>query len=135
MESLGKEKNLAGEIVHPGIAVYGNKDSTGQHFSVQQLRDAVLNLFVTFVEVRNDLRVARFEVENKPASKLLQLQREVQEQLSSKGKAAEGIAWSIEADPEGVFHLLRHLASSIPQIKVIAGEEAMDDRFFIGELP
>src|SRR5690348_17375515 len=25
MESLGKEQNLAGEVVHQGIAVYGNK--------------------------------------------------------------------------------------------------------------
>ena len=64
MESLGKEKNLAGEIVHQGIAVYGNKGSTDQHSYVQQLRDGVLNFFVTFVEVRNDRRGARFEVED-----------------------------------------------------------------------
>src|SRR5258708_36852026 len=64
MESLGKEKNLAGENVHQGIAVYGNKGSTDQHSYVQQLRDGVLNFFVTFVEVRNDRRGARFEVED-----------------------------------------------------------------------
>ena len=64
MESLGKEKNLAGEIVHQGIAVYGNKGSTDQHSYVQQLRDGVLNFFVTLVEVRNDRRGARFEVED-----------------------------------------------------------------------
>src|SRR6266480_3768122 len=64
MESLGKEKNLAGEIVHQGIAVYGNKGSTDQHSYVQQLRDGVLNFFVTFVEVRNDRRGAPFEVED-----------------------------------------------------------------------
>ncbi|HJY53054.1 MAG TPA: hypothetical protein VKD89_03435 [Candidatus Udaeobacter sp.] len=64
MESLGKEKNLAGEIVHQGIAVYGNKGSTDQHSYVQQLRDGVLNFFVTFVEVRNDRSGARFEVED-----------------------------------------------------------------------
>src|SRR6478752_10250246 len=64
MESLGKEKNLAGEIVHQGIAVYGNKGSTDQHSYLQQLRDGVLNFFVTFVEVRNDRRGARFEVED-----------------------------------------------------------------------
>src|SRR5262249_42270371 len=64
MESLGKEKNLADEIVHQGIAVYGNKDSTDQHSYVQQLRDGVLNFFVTFVEVRNDRSGARFEVED-----------------------------------------------------------------------
>src|SRR5206468_5673490 len=64
MESLGKEKNLAGEIVHQGLAVYGNKGSTDQHSYVQQLRDGVLNFFVTFVEVRNDRRDVRLEVED-----------------------------------------------------------------------
>src|SRR6266513_2819918 len=56
MESLGKEKDLDGKIVHQGSAVYGNKGSTDQHAYVQQLRDGVLNFFVTFVEVRNDRR-------------------------------------------------------------------------------
>lgn len=54
MESLGKEKNLAGEIVHQGLAVYGNKGSTDQHAYVQQLRDGIANFFVTFVEVLED---------------------------------------------------------------------------------
>src|SRR5438046_3312292 len=51
MESLGKEKDLGGNMVHQGIAVYGNKGSTDQHAYVQQLRDGVLNFFVTFVRV------------------------------------------------------------------------------------
>ena len=42
MESLGKEKDLAGNVVHQGIAVYGNKGSTDQHAYVQQLRGASL---------------------------------------------------------------------------------------------
>ena len=206
MESLGKEKNLIGEIVHQGIAVYGNKGSTDQHSYVQQLRDGVLNFFVTLVEVRNDRRGARFEVEDgitsgdylqgflrgtrsalyengresitmsipevnafyvgllialyeraigyygslvninaydqpgveagkKAASKLLQLQKQVQEELSGEGKTAEEIARSIDADPEDVFHLLRHLASSASRIKVVPGEEAVDDRFSLGQSP
>ena len=49
MESLGKEKDLDGNVVHQGIAVYGNKGSTDQHAYVQQLRDGVLNFFVTFI--------------------------------------------------------------------------------------
>jgi glucose-6-phosphate isomerase len=204
MESLGKEKNLAGEIVHQGIAVYGNKGSTDQHSYVQQLRDGVLNFFVTFVEVRNDRRGARFEVENditsgdylegflrgtrsalyekgresitlsipqvdafnigllialyeravgyygslvnvnaydqpgveagkKAASKLLQLQKQVHEKLSVEGKTAEEIAYAIDADPEDVFHLLRHLASNDPRIKVAPGEETVDDQFSLAE--
>jgi glucose-6-phosphate isomerase len=54
MESLGKERDLAGSIVHQGIAVYGNKGSTDQHAYVQQLRDGVANFFATFIEVVND---------------------------------------------------------------------------------
>ena len=54
MESLGKEKDLDGNVVHQGIAVYGNKGSTDQHAYVQQLRDGVPNFFVTFIEVRKD---------------------------------------------------------------------------------
>src|SRR2546425_13004160 len=60
MESLGKEKDLDGKIVHQGIAVYGNKGSTDQHAYVQQLRDGILNFFVTFIEVRKDRHDARF---------------------------------------------------------------------------
>jgi glucose-6-phosphate isomerase len=41
MESLGKEMDLDGNVVHQGIAVYGNKGSTDQHAYVQQLRDGV----------------------------------------------------------------------------------------------
>ena len=63
MESLGKEKDLDGNIVHQGIAVYGNKGSTDQHAYVQQLRDGVLNFFVTFIEVGKDRHDARFEVD------------------------------------------------------------------------
>ena len=54
MESLGKEKDLDGKVVHQGIAVYGNKGSTDQHAYVQQLREGVPNFFATFVEVLKD---------------------------------------------------------------------------------
>jgi glucose-6-phosphate isomerase len=50
-------------VVHQGIAVYGNKGSTDQHAYVQQLRDGVLNFFVTFIEVQKDRATPRFEVE------------------------------------------------------------------------
>src|SRR6476659_1557988 len=204
MESLGKEKDLAGNVVHQGIAVYGNKGSTDQHAYVQQLRDGVLNFFVTFVEVEKDRASGRFEVEEgvtsgdylegflrgtrsalyesgresitisiphvdgfyvgvlialyeravgfygslvninaydqpgveagkNAASKLLQLQKRVREELSGEEKTAEEIARSVDADPEDVFHLLRHLASNNARIKVAAGDEAADDRFSLGE--
>jgi glucose-6-phosphate isomerase len=54
MESLGKEKDLDGNTVYQGIAVYGNKGSTDQHAYVQQLREGVPNFFLTFIEVLND---------------------------------------------------------------------------------
>lgn len=201
MESLGKEKDLEGNTVHQGIAVYGNKGSTDQHAYVQQLRDGVLNFFVTFIEVRKDRRTKRFEVEDgvtsgdylqgflrgtrsalyesgresitisipetnafnlgvlialyeravgfygslvninaydqpgveagkKAASRLLQLQKQVIAKLIvGRGQTAEEIAHSIDADPEDVFHVLRHLASNDPQIRVAPGEEPSEDRF------
>ena len=54
MESLGKALDRDGQMVHQGIAVYGNKGSTDQHAYVQQLRDGVDNFFVTFIEVLED---------------------------------------------------------------------------------
>src|SRR5438445_680227 len=54
MESLGKELDLDGNVVHQGIAVYGNKGSTDQHAYIQQLRDGLNNFFVTFIEVLKD---------------------------------------------------------------------------------
>jgi glucose-6-phosphate isomerase len=54
MESLGKERDLAGKVVNQGITVYGNKGTTDQHAYVQQLRDGVKNFFATFIEVLND---------------------------------------------------------------------------------
>ena len=63
MESLGKEKDLAGNTVYQGIAVYGNKGSTDQHAYVQQLREGVPNFFVTFIEVLSDRQGNSIEVE------------------------------------------------------------------------
>ena len=201
MESLGKEKDLDGKIVHQGIAVYGNKGSTDQHAYVQQLRDGVLNFFLTFIEVHKDRGGKRFEVEEdvtsgdylqgflrgtrsalyesgresitisisevnafnlgalialyeravgfygslvnvnaydqpgveagkKAATRLLLLQKQViQKLIARRGQTAEEIAHSIDADPEDVFHVLRHLASNDLHIKVAAGEEPPEDQF------
>jgi glucose-6-phosphate isomerase len=200
MESLGKEKDLDGNVVHQGIAVYGNKGSTDQHAYVQQLRDGVLNFFVTFIEVGKDRHSPRFEVEpgvtsgdylhgflrgtrsalyesgresitvslpdvdafnvgalialyeravgfygglvninayhqpgveagKKAATKLLQLQNKVRDQLSTSGKTAEEIGRKLDADPEDVFHALQHMASNDSRIQVSPGEQPADDKF------
>jgi glucose-6-phosphate isomerase len=63
MESLGKEKDLDGNRVNQGIAVYGNKGSTDQHAYVQQLREGVNNFFITFIEVLQDRPGSPVEVE------------------------------------------------------------------------
>ncbi len=63
MESLGKERDLSGAIVHQGLAVYGNKGSTDQHAYVQQLREGVPNFFATFIEVAKDRAGDSLEVE------------------------------------------------------------------------
>jgi glucose-6-phosphate isomerase len=63
MESLGKERDLDGNVVRQGIAVYGNKGSTDQHAYVQQLREGVANFFVTFVEALRERDGESLEVE------------------------------------------------------------------------
>ncbi len=63
MESLGKEKDLDGNTVYQGIAVYGNKGSTDQHAYVQQLREGVPNFFATFIEVLEDRQGTSPELE------------------------------------------------------------------------
>jgi len=199
MESLGKEKDLDGKIVHQGIAVYGNKGSTDQHAYVQQLRDGVANFFVTFIEVRKDRSSGRFDVEpgvtsgdylqgflrgtraalyenerdsitlsipqvdafevgalialyeravgfygslvhinayhqpgveagKKAATRILQLQPKVMTQLSTEGATAEEVAKAIGAEPEDVYHVLRHLAANNPSINA-AGEKPGSEVF------
>lgn len=201
MESLGKEKDFDGNVVHQGIAVYGNKGSTDQHAYVQQLRDGILNFFVTFIEVRKDRATERFEVEEgvtsgdylqgflrgtrtalyeseresitlaipevnafqvgtlialyeravgfyaslvninayhqpgveagkKAATRVLQLQKQVEESLSAgSGKSAEEIGQALGADPEDVFHILRHLAANDPAIQVAGGDTIASQKF------
>ncbi len=63
MESLGKELNLAGEVVNQGLTVYGNKGSTDQHAYIQQLREGVPNFFAVFIEVLTDRKGTSLEVE------------------------------------------------------------------------
>jgi glucose-6-phosphate isomerase len=68
MESLGKERDLDGKVVHQGIAVYGNKGSTDQHAYVQQLREGVNNFFATFIEVHKDRDGESMRVEDDATS-------------------------------------------------------------------
>ena len=58
MESLGKEKDLDGKVVHQGLNVFGNKGGTDAHAFIQQLNDGRDDFFVTFIEVLEDVLAA-----------------------------------------------------------------------------
>ena len=62
MESIGKERDLAGEVVHQGLTVYGNKGSTDQHAYIQQLREGPDDVFATFIAVLEDRQGPSLEV-------------------------------------------------------------------------
>jgi glucose-6-phosphate isomerase len=63
MESLGKERDLSGNVVNQGITVLGNKGATDQHSYIQQLRDGLNDFFATFIEVLNDGQSSNLAVE------------------------------------------------------------------------
>lgn len=103
MESLGKEKDLEGKVVHQGIAVYGNKGSTDQHSYVQQLREGVPSFFATFIEVLKDRAGASMEVEDGITSGdyLLGFLLGTRQALFEKGR--ESITITIESvSPEAI---------------------------------
>jgi glucose-6-phosphate isomerase len=71
------------------------------------------------------------EAGKKAATDVLQLQERVQSALASgSGATAEEIAGSLGADPESVFHALRHLAANDEMIGSSVGEEAAQQKFF-----
>ena len=65
MESLGKELDLDGNVVHQGLNVFGNKGGTDAHAFIQQLNDGRDDFFATFIEVQQD--AARLPIENNTA--------------------------------------------------------------------
>jgi glucose-6-phosphate isomerase len=74
------------------------------------------------------------EAGKKAATRLLELQKQVRSKLAREpGKTAEEIARSVDADPEDVFHALRHLANNDPHIRVSPGEEPADDQFSLAD--
>ena len=58
MESLGKEKDLDGKVVHQGLNVFGNKGGTDAHAFIQQLNDGRDDFFITFIEILEDTLAA-----------------------------------------------------------------------------
>jgi glucose-6-phosphate isomerase len=96
MESLGKERDLSGQIVNQGISVYGNKGSSDQHAYVQQLREGVNNFFVTFIEVLKDRKGGSLILDGKATSGdyLNAFLQGTRKALSEKGR--ESITLTIE---------------------------------------
>jgi len=90
MESLGKERDRDGKVVHQGLTVYGNKGSTDQHAYVQQLRDGPDDFFAVFVEVLRDREGPSPEVEPGVTSGdyLQAFLLGTREALSAQGKAS-----------------------------------------------
>jgi glucose-6-phosphate isomerase len=71
------------------------------------------------------------EAGKKAATKLLQLQAEVQKKLGAEpGKSADEIAKEVGADPEDVFHILRHLAANDPGIRGTPDAAPNAQKFF-----
>jgi glucose-6-phosphate isomerase len=71
------------------------------------------------------------EAGKKAATKLLQLQAEVQKNLGGEpGKSAEEIAQMVNADPEDVFHILRHLTANDPGMRETPGAAPNAQKFF-----
>ena len=68
MESLGKEKDLDGNVVHQGLAVMGNKGTSDQHSYCQQLVAGPDNVFVCFIEVLKDRKGSSPDVGNSSTS-------------------------------------------------------------------
>lgn len=54
MESLGKEFDRDGKVVHQGLNVFGNKGGTDAHAFIQQLNDGRNDFFISFIEVMKD---------------------------------------------------------------------------------
>ena len=70
------------------------------------------------------------EAGKKAATRVLELQDRVAENLRAEpGKTAEEIAGLLAADPEDVFHILRHLAANDPAIRVSGGNTIGSQRY------
>ena len=74
------------------------------------------------------------EAGKKAATRLLQLQPQARAKLErGTAKTSEEIAREIDADPEDVLHVLRHLASNDPRVHCSRSEEPSEDKFSLAE--
>jgi len=86
MESLGKEKDLDGKIVHQGLNVFGNKGGTDAHAFIQQLNDGRDDFFITFIEVLRDSMVLPIDENSSMGTYLHGFQEGLSAALRNKGR-------------------------------------------------
>ena len=86
MESLGKETDLDGKIVHQGLNVFGNKGGTDAHAFIQQLNDGRDDFFITFIEVLEDAMILPIDESSSMGTYLHGFQEGLSAALRSKGR-------------------------------------------------
>jgi glucose-6-phosphate isomerase len=86
MESLGKEKDLDGNIVHQGLNVFGNKGGTDAHAFIQQLNDGRDDFFITFIEVLKDALILPVDESSSMGTYLHGFQEGLSAALRGKGR-------------------------------------------------
>jgi glucose-6-phosphate isomerase len=91
MESLGKEKDLDGKVVHQGLNVFGNKGGTDAHAFIQQLNDGRDDFFITFIEVLQDSMILPVDETSSMGTYLHGFQEGLSAALRSKGRQAINI--------------------------------------------
>lgn len=92
MESLGKEKDLDGRIVHQGLNVFGNKGGTDAHAFIQQLNDGRDDFFITFIEVLKDAMVLPIDESSSMGTYLHGFQEGLSAALRGKGRQVISIS-------------------------------------------
>ncbi|MFA7230548.1 MAG: hypothetical protein WC071_04705 [Victivallaceae bacterium] len=91
MESLGKELDLNGKVVHQGLNVFGNKGGTDAHAFIQQLNDGRDDFFVTFIEVLKDAMILPIDDKSSMGTYLHGFQEGLAAALLNKGRQAINI--------------------------------------------
>ena len=86
MESLGKEKDLDGKVVHQGLNVFGNKGGTDAHAFIQQLNDGRDDFFITFIEVLKDSMIMPIDESSSMGTYLHGFQEGLSAALRNKGR-------------------------------------------------
>jgi len=94
------------------------------------LYERAVGFYGSFVNI-NAYHQPGVEAGKKAAAKIIETQLKVVAHLKKSGKpqTPEQVALAVEADPEEVFHILRHLVANHPEIRVENGRSPALDTF------